>query len=486
MDESNIPIDINIGKLQDWLVSRRHVNKEWQKNVIAAREKINNAIQDMPAHEDIAALLSGSYINYFHCLKIIEILKETEADTKNLFGRYGSQRMKDWQDVVRSYEKDNLYLAEAAQIFVRNITYEIPSLKKQIAKEEQMQIECEKKESEYLKSQASSKSEFQSLCKQLGIKGDRIKRELLERLQGLPHIYDKIGKSLRPLQPGIELYSAFTKYILGEQASELLPLLQYVAEHGNTTVYQWSYGEPPLTVEPDPIHIELEDDQAAGDQIDFGESVEIEFGAVDAAAEIDFGDGDAAAEIDWGNLDAAADEFACISGRGGGHIGDLAGRERHCGGVCRGRGGRGAREGGAHRAGLHHHQESVPRPAAGVGVVPQDASVRNERGEREPHVLAHRAAADRERGGPCGHVGGRAGGHVGHVGARDHASAQRQALTQIRGRAVGAAAAEAVRVRQAGAAGGALGGARPQRGRQSRRAAALAGEDDRAHQGAAG
>lgn len=93
----------------------------------------------MPAHDDIAALLSGSYINYFHCLKIIEILKETEADTKNLFGRYGSQRMKDWQDIVKNYEKENLYLAEAAQILVRNINYEIPGLKKQIAKEEQMQ-----------------------------------------------------------------------------------------------------------------------------------------------------------------------------------------------------------------------------------------------------------------------------------------------------------------------------------------------------------
>lgn len=123
-------------------MSRRHVNKDWQKNIIHVREKINNAIQDMPAHDGIAALLSGSYINYFHCLKIIEILKETEADTKNLFGRYGSQRMKDWQDVVKNYEKDNIYLGEAAQLFVRNINYEIPSLKKQIAKEEQLEMVC--------------------------------------------------------------------------------------------------------------------------------------------------------------------------------------------------------------------------------------------------------------------------------------------------------------------------------------------------------
>lgn len=304
MDESNIPIDINIGKLQDWLISRRHVNKEWQNSVIAVREKINSAIQDMPAHEDIAALLTGSYINYFHCLKIIEILKETEADTKNLFGRYGSQRMKDWQDVVKNYEKDNLYLAESAQMLVRNINYEIPGLKKQIAKEEQMQSECDKKHADYLKNEASSKTEFLNLCKQLGIKGDKIKKELVERLQELPDIYDKIGKSLKPLKPAIELYNAFVKYMLGD-ASEVLPLLQYVVEYGNTTVYEWTYGEPPLSAEPDPIHIEVEEEHGAGDQIDFGDAG-IDFGGTDAA-EIDFGDGDAG-EIDWGNVDSVGGE----------------------------------------------------------------------------------------------------------------------------------------------------------------------------------
>ena len=44
--------------------------------------------------------LPVSDINYYHCLKIVDILKETEKDSKNLFGFYGSQRMKDWQEVV--------------------------------------------------------------------------------------------------------------------------------------------------------------------------------------------------------------------------------------------------------------------------------------------------------------------------------------------------------------------------------------------------
>ncbi|GBP65621.1 CDK5 regulatory subunit-associated protein 3 [Eumeta japonica] len=303
MDESSIPIDINIGKLQDWLVSRRHVNKDWQKNILPIREKINNAIQDMPQHDGIAALLSGSHINYFLCLKIIEILKETEADTRNLFGRYGSQRMKDWQDVLKSYDKDNLYLAEAAQMLVRNINYEIPGLKKQIAKEEQLASECEKKIADCKKSEASIKAEFAATCKQLGIQGDKIKKELVERLKELPEIYDKIGSSLKPLTPAIDLYGAFLKYMMGDKAPEVFPILRYVIERGNTTVYEWTYGEPPLSVELDPIHIEIEEEQGAGDQIDFGDSNEIDFGSLATSNEIDFGVGDTGGEIDWGNTE---------------------------------------------------------------------------------------------------------------------------------------------------------------------------------------
>lgn len=52
---------------------------------------------------------------------------------------YGSKRMKDWQEIVRLYQKDNAYLAETANILLRNVKYEIPSIKKQIAKFKQLQ-----------------------------------------------------------------------------------------------------------------------------------------------------------------------------------------------------------------------------------------------------------------------------------------------------------------------------------------------------------
>lgn len=46
--------------LADWLVDRRHCNLKWQSQVLAIREKINAAIQDMPENEEIKQLLAGA------------------------------------------------------------------------------------------------------------------------------------------------------------------------------------------------------------------------------------------------------------------------------------------------------------------------------------------------------------------------------------------------------------------------------------------
>lgn len=44
----------------DWLINRRHCNQEWQKIAAQTREKINKAIQDMPAVEEISKMLEGT------------------------------------------------------------------------------------------------------------------------------------------------------------------------------------------------------------------------------------------------------------------------------------------------------------------------------------------------------------------------------------------------------------------------------------------
>ena len=79
----------------------RDLNEHLLPCLFQIRGKIGSAIGDMPEHATIRALLSGTNINYFHCRQIVDILKETEKDTKNFFGSYGSQRMKDWQEARR-------------------------------------------------------------------------------------------------------------------------------------------------------------------------------------------------------------------------------------------------------------------------------------------------------------------------------------------------------------------------------------------------
>ncbi|KOX75784.1 CDK5 regulatory subunit-associated protein 3, partial [Melipona quadrifasciata] len=304
IQEQDIPIDINTGKLLEWLINRRHCTKDWHVNVLIIREKINNAIQDMPVHEGIAKLLSGSYINYFHCLKIVEILKETEADTKNVFGRYGSQRMKDWQEILRLYEKDNVYLAEVSQMLIRNVNYEIPSTKKQIQKLEQIQADLEKKETDCKKSENTARSEFNSLCKQLGIPGEQIKQELAEKVKELPEIYDKIAEKTKSLEKAVEFYCGFVNYTLGrEHDGGCVPLVKYVIDKGNTTTYEWVYGEAPLLISEPPLNINLDNEDLEKKKVVDVDNAEIDFGEIDINGGINFGDVnlEVGGEIDWGD-----------------------------------------------------------------------------------------------------------------------------------------------------------------------------------------
>lgn len=60
MNEQDIPIDIHVAKLQDWLVSRRIVDKNWHRHVKEVRNLINEALKDMPANEQLVKLLSGA------------------------------------------------------------------------------------------------------------------------------------------------------------------------------------------------------------------------------------------------------------------------------------------------------------------------------------------------------------------------------------------------------------------------------------------
>jgi hypothetical protein len=89
--------------------------------------------------------------------------------------------------------------------------------------------ECDKREAEYVKARGVVRGEFQTLCKQLGIQGQKIKRELISLIAELPDIYSKLADGLKTLAQAVEFYAEFVKYIFGkEHPGGCVPLLKYV------------------------------------------------------------------------------------------------------------------------------------------------------------------------------------------------------------------------------------------------------------------
>uniref|UniRef100_A0A8C2AMN3 CDK5 regulatory subunit associated protein 3 n=1 Tax=Cyprinus carpio TaxID=7962 RepID=A0A8C2AMN3_CYPCA len=317
-----VPIDIQTSKLLDWLVDRRHCTLKWQSAVLTIREKINAAIQDMPENEEMKQLLSGSYIHYFHCLQIIEILKGTEASTKNIFGRYSSQRMKDWQEIVSLYEKDNVYLAEVASILIRSVSYEGPALRKQVSKAQQLQQELSRRELECQSGATDMRERYYAACKQYGIQGENVARELQALVKDLPVVLEETGKKAACLDEAINFYAAFINFV-SDWSEEVLPILRFVQKKGNTTVYEWKTGNLALVVER-PVMEEAPPDVVTEETIDWGDlgdgadTKEVNFG-ISVEDGVDFGislesgtEETSAGGIDWGGSEPVEIEIVDV------------------------------------------------------------------------------------------------------------------------------------------------------------------------------
>ncbi|PIO77112.1 hypothetical protein TELCIR_00762 [Teladorsagia circumcincta] len=212
-------------------------------------------LQDLPIDIHSGKLLD---INFFHCQRIIEILRDTEKDSKNFLGFYSSQRMKDWQEIASLYKKNNVYLAEAAQILQRLVQYEIPAQKKQITKAEQV------------------------------LAGHALRAELLALACDLPSFFSKITDDIIHLKEPYEYYVHFRNYIhQGKHLSgKLLPLLALLIEKGHSlTAFEFKYGISPTRIELPSYDLLLkEDEKKNDDEIDFGDE-DIDFGIED---DIDF------------------------------------------------------------------------------------------------------------------------------------------------------------------------------------------------------
>ena len=144
--------------------------------------------------------------------------------------------MKDWQEILKLYQKNNLYLAESASILGRNVIYEIPALKRFVSKGEQNQAECTKKEASCKKQAQDYRDKFAQRCTQLGISLENfdaknknsnkpsvnyIGNQLLNQMNtDLPKIFDRISEKTKNISEAVKFYRRFLKATVGLSAAD--------------------------------------------------------------------------------------------------------------------------------------------------------------------------------------------------------------------------------------------------------------------------
>lgn len=124
-DIQNLPIDISFSRLGEWLVDRKRIPGDWRKRLSAIRAKISSAFASLPKDVDpYFHTLDSEGIDYLEAKKIYEILLQTNPESRNIFGRL-SGAAGVWEAIVQAYEKDHVFLGEAAQTMAQNANYEM-------------------------------------------------------------------------------------------------------------------------------------------------------------------------------------------------------------------------------------------------------------------------------------------------------------------------------------------------------------------------
>ncbi|KAG6582761.1 CDK5 activator-binding protein [Phytophthora cinnamomi] len=339
-DKRKLPIDIQYKQLLEALVDRRIVPHKWLEQHKQIRDAIAALYPELPlASEQLSQFRakrpSHEDLSYFDCKFIFECLEQSdEGASKNFFGQYTSSVLKRWSALIRQYEKNNVFAAEAARIIAQNTAFEIPFLKKSIQQNEKQVADNNRKAADLTRSIAEYKRKLETSCADMGIAGENFREELRRLPRELPSIFDGVAKAIccDEIADAIEYHQALQTYLHDCEVPVVASVVEATSSSSSkkekknkkkgkkqpevTEDPEITTDEPfELVVAPHKFFAAIEELRHASDElVETGAMLDFEAEAAEISWDISLDDSGTAdaGEIDWGietvaSADPAAD-----------------------------------------------------------------------------------------------------------------------------------------------------------------------------------
>ncbi|KAE9030014.1 hypothetical protein PR002_g9995 [Phytophthora rubi] len=327
-DKRKLPIDIQYKQLLEALVDRRIVPHKWLEQHKQIRDAIAALYPELPlASEQLSKFRakkpSHEELSYFDCKFIFECLEQSdEGASKNFFGQYTSPVLKRWSALIRQYEKNNVFAAEAARIIAQNTAFEIPFLKKSIQQNEKQVADNNRKAADLTRSIAEYKRKLETSCADMGIAGENFREELRRLPLELPSTFDGVAKAIccDEVANAIEYHQALQTYLHDCELPVAIPVADSTGSSSSkkdkknkkkgkkqtevTENPEIATDEPfELVVTPHKFFDAIEELRIASDElVEIGATLDFEAKAAEISWDISLDDSGTAdaGEIDWG------------------------------------------------------------------------------------------------------------------------------------------------------------------------------------------
>lgn len=250
-EEKDIPIDIHLTKLLEWMVDRKKVPRTWKKEIYPLQKRIAELRKRIAGDESLSnqpkvqEILDKDGLIGFDCNSLLSVFNASDQASTNFFGQYNSAILRELDSIVSAYSKNNLSLAEAANLLVVNAKYEIPSRRKKIHQINGQINELARKEKETTSLADDYSRKYYQECAALGIEGNDVVSELQGLVQKLPEYFTEAAALIQDdnVLQALRFYRKFSSLIMfagksvcldaSELEETICPLLHFVIHYGN-------------------------------------------------------------------------------------------------------------------------------------------------------------------------------------------------------------------------------------------------------------